>query len=153
MNKGTFMSKYKNYSIVLEAGTKNVYDNGKVDRKPTKRVQFKDGMFNPYNSKLDIKPKEIIKRLQSQPAYGSDFWLIDTASILTADNLVDSSYRELTDKEDGLLYDVEEPGMLRKAIKKEKNKDNSRKTVLKALKKRLKEILDEFSKELEDEEE
>jgi len=153
MNKGTFMSKYDNYSILLEAGSKRIYDNGKVDRKPSKRVQFKNGMFNPYEANIGLDAKEIINRLQAEPGYGNDFWLIDTSSILTADNLVNSSYRELTDKEDGLLYDVEEPAMLRDAIKMEDNKEDSRKTVLKALKKRLREILDEFNKELEDDEE
>jgi hypothetical protein len=156
MNRGKFMSKYNNFSILLEAGTKTILDNGKVDRKPSQRAQFKNGMFDPHNCNLDMKPKEIIEKMMAEPGYESDFWLIDTKSIMTPKKIVDSSYRDLTDKDDGLLQEIDDPTMLREAVKLEKKGENStgdtRKTVLKVLRKRLEEILDKFSKELEDEE-
>jgi len=92
----------------------------------------------------------------AEPGYESNFWLIDTKSIMTPKKIVDSSYRDLTDKDDGLLQEIDDPTMLREAVKLEKKGENStgdtRKTVLKVLRKRLEEILDKFSKELEDEE-
>lgn len=155
MNKGIFMSKYSNYSIVLKSGTRTVLDNRIVDREPSVRVQFENGMFNPYRAKIGMEPREIIKLLMSQSVYGVDYWLIDTKAMLTPVKLIQSSFRELTDKEDGLLQEIEDPKMLRDAIRLEKEGKGAtgemRKTVVDALAKRLDEVLEEFKLEVENE--
>lgn len=155
MNKGIFMSRYSNYSIVLESGSVTLLNNNFVDRKPSVRVQFENGMFNPYRANIGMEPKEIIKRLMDQPVYGTDYWLIDTKALLTPVKLIQSSFRELTDKEDGLLAVVDDPKMLRDAINLEKAGKGStgepRKTIIDALSKRLEEVLEEFKMEVENE--
>lgn len=145
LSKEIFMSKSSNFSIVLEPGRKIVKETG-VIRTPTKRAQFKNGVFDPYKADFDMEPEKIIKKMVADSAYNKYYWLIDTSNIITVDKLLEAGIRDLKGK-DGMVADVDDPKMLREAIEKENAKSEDRRsTAIELFKLRLNEILEEYNK-------
>ena len=141
-----FRSKFSGYSIVLRAGEEEIIQTNmgkKVRKIPSVRVKFKNGMFDAEKDgkNLPFDTEELVKRLKSESAHGTEFWHIQEP--LTPQKLVNKGIRELRD--DGELDEVTSPSKVMKAIELEKAKAEPRKTALDILIKKAKEMGIEYA--------
>ena len=133
-----FRSKYKELTVTLRSTQKDIVETntGKaVDTTPPIKCEFENFMYDAEDDSIPLETEEIIKRLKSQTRHGEDFWHVEEP--VTPDKLINMTIRELKEEDD--LDEVSEPEILIKAIRKEKEKDDPRKSAIKLFKGKLKE--------------
>jgi hypothetical protein len=133
-----FISPYKEFSIVLKSGEKNIVEtnNGRqVERTPEIRVDFKNYKFDASNCNLPWKKERIVAELRKDAAFGK-YYKQPGKPPVTASKLVNMSVRDLNDADED-FNEIARPSILIDAIEMEKERDN-RSTVLRMFKKELK---------------